>query len=72
MRAMWKWLGSGRQPASVPRNSYIQNAIFAKFGIAAVASTAGVLSACAPTLDYYWQSVWENGSCYPVRGRYPR
>ena len=58
MRTIWQWLCGGRQLASVPRNAYMQNAIFGKFGIAAVASTACLLSACAPTLDYYWQSVW--------------
>ncbi len=58
MRTIWQWICGGRKPASVPRNAYMQNAIFGKFGIAAVASTACVLSACTPTFDYYWQSVW--------------
>ena len=60
MRTIWQWLCAGRQLARVPRSAYAQNAIFGKFGIAAVTSMACLLSACAlpSPLDYYWQSVW--------------
>ena len=58
MRTIWQWLCAARRLAPVSRNACAQNAIFRKFGVAAVASTACLLSACASPLDYYWQSVW--------------